>query len=144
MVLFNNEIDKMNFFFGFEEVWGGFLENLHLLRRLEEIWGEISNLRRFEEMRQPCNCSVEKLVLNKKCRCFGGSGKILLSGWYDELLWWSIWGGECKNQGDAWKKFKELTLISVGFLGVCFGEGVGKITPCLKRDRIMLETWNLI
>ena len=59
------------FFFGFEEVWGGFLEDLHLLRRLEEIWGEISYLRRSEEVRQPCNCSVEKLVLNKKCRCFG-------------------------------------------------------------------------
>ena len=42
---------KCNFlFFEFEEIRGGFLENLHLLRRLEEIWGQISNLRRSEEI----------------------------------------------------------------------------------------------
>ena len=29
----------------FEEIWGGFLKNLHFMRR-EEIWGEIPNLRR--------------------------------------------------------------------------------------------------
>ena len=39
-----------------------------------------------------------------------------------------------------------LTLIWVGFLGVCFEvgwRGGGKITPFLKLIRIMLETWNL-
>ena len=38
-----------------------------------------------------------------------------------------------------------LTLIWVGFLGVCFEVGWrgGKITPFLKLIRIMLETWNL-
>ena len=37
--------------------------------------------------------------------------------------------------------------MRVGFLGVCFGMGVGwdKITsPCLKLVRVMLETWNLV
>ena len=43
-------LPKWNFlFFEFEEIWGGFLENLHFLRRLEEIW-ENSNLRRSEEI----------------------------------------------------------------------------------------------
>ena len=36
-----------------------------------------------------------------------------------------------------------LTLIWVGFLGVHFEGGGGKITPCLKPVRIMLETSNL-
>ena len=35
-----------------------------------------------------------------------------------------------------------LILIWVGFLGVRFEVG-GKITPCLKLVRVMLETWNL-
>ena len=43
-------------------IWG-FHENLHFLRTLEEIWGEISNLRRFEESRQPWEITVFK---NKK------------------------------------------------------------------------------
>ena len=37
-----------------------------------------------------------------------------------------------------------LTLILVGFLGLCFALGVGKITPCLNLFRIILEAWNLI
>ena len=41
-----------------------------------------------------------------------------------------------------------LTLIWVGFLGVCSffwgGGGGGKITPSLKLVRILLETWNLV
>ena len=42
-------VPKGNFLFSeFEEIWGGFLENLQFLRRLEEIW-EISNLSRFGE-----------------------------------------------------------------------------------------------
>ena len=36
-----------------------------------------------------------------------------------------------------------VTLIWVGFLGVRFEMG-GKISPCLKLVRIMLETWNLV
>ena len=38
-----------------------------------------------------------------------------------------------------------LTLIWLGFLGVCVevGRGGGKITPCLKLVRIMLEPSNL-
>ena len=38
-----------------------------------------------------------------------------------------------------------LTLIWVDFLGICFEVGeVGKITPCLKLVRVMLETSNLV
>ena len=37
---------------------------------------------------------------------------------------------------------KDLTLIWVGFLGVYFQVGV-KLPPCLKLDRIMLETSNV-
>ena len=36
-----------------------------------------------------------------------------------------------------------LSLIWVGFLGVRFEVEAGKITPCLKLVRIMLETSNL-
>ena len=52
-------LPKWNFlFFEFEEIWGGFHENLHFLRRLEEIWGETSNLRRFEEAWQPWTSEI--------------------------------------------------------------------------------------
>ena len=39
-----------------------------------------------------------------------------------------------------------LTLIWVGFLRVRFEvrRGGGKITPCLKLIRVMLESWNLV
>ena len=43
-------LPKWNFlFFIFEEIWGGFHENLHFSRRLEEIWGKTSKLR-YEEI----------------------------------------------------------------------------------------------
>ena len=32
----------------------------------------------------------------------------------------------------------------MGFLGVRFEVREGKITPCLKLVRIVLETWNLV
>ena len=38
-----------------------------------------------------------------------------------------------------------LTLISLDFVrGSFWGGEEGKITPCLKLVRIMLETWNLL
>ena len=37
-----------------------------------------------------------------------------------------------------------LTLIWVGFLGVRFVVGWGKITPYLKLIKIMPEIWNLV
>ena len=43
--------------------------------------------------------------------------------------------------------FQMLTLIWVGFWGVCFAVGRRegrKINPCLKLVRFMLETWNLV
>ena len=42
------------------------------------------------------------------------------------------------------KKTQNVTLIWVGFLGVCFEAGGDKIPPCLKLVRIMLETWNSV
>ena len=39
---------------------------------------------------------------------------------------------------------KRLNLICVGPFGICFEVGVGKITPCLKLVRVILETWNLV
>ena len=49
---------------------------------------------------------------------------------------------------DSWPAII-LTLIWVGFLRVRFevggrGGGGGKITPCLKLIRVMLESWNLV
>ena len=65
-----------------------------------------------------------------------------------------IWHRCCQNNDSCdalkWHLFQAfmtyfLTLMWMGFLGVCFEveEGVGKIPPSLKRVRIMLETSNL-